>query len=201
MEKIRQELEKSLSDYQDQNNKFLLPDNTSDFFDVVSRGISYSESTNFNESVEITSIGEAKSRSVKYIIRFNIVDLFEYTAGAVITIAGSVTMPWIIILGFLILLKQLYVASEVDIDENASKVLWGMYLVNSGNSPNNPIKLNFENIFINVNLELQKRGYTPLSKGEIENSLIKLEELYIIERIGDEWEIIEFIQVNKLIEV
>jgi len=201
MEKIRQELEKSLSDYQDQNNKFLLPDNTSDFFDVVSRGISYSESTNFNESVEITSIGEAKSRSVKYIVRFNIVDLFEYIAGAVITIAGSVTMPWIIILGFLILLKQLYVASEVDIDENASKVLWGMYLVNSGNSPNNPVKLNFENIFINVNLELQKRGYTPLSKGEIENSLIKLEELYIIERIGDEWEIIEFIQVNKLIEV
>ncbi|WP_293060561.1 hypothetical protein [Okeania sp. SIO2B3] len=39
-----------------------------------------------------------------------------------------------------------------------------------------------------------------MSIGEVKESLRKLEELYIVEKIGDEWEIIELIQVNKVME-
>ena len=124
--------------------------------------------------LDITSIGEAKSRSVKYIIRFNVEDLFEYIAGTIIMIAGSVTMPWVIVLRFLILVKQLYAASQIDIDENTSKVLWGivlwgMYLINSDNCQEYSGNLDCENIFASLNLELNKKGYSSLSRGEFIN--------------------------------
>ena len=201
MNKIKQELEKILFDQLNCNYKFISSTNTSELFQIISHGIEYSETSNFNEAVNITSIGEAKSRSVKYIIRFNVEDLFEYIAGTIITIAGSVTMPWVIVLGFLILVKQLYTASQIDIDENTSKVLWGMYLIDSDNCQEYSGNLDFENIFASLNLELNKKGYSSLSIGEVKESLRKLEELYIVEKIGDEWEIIELIQVNKVMEV
>ncbi len=85
MNKVKQELEKILFDQLNCNYKFISSTNTSKLFQIISHGIEYSETSNFNEAVNITSIGEAKSRSVKYIIRFKIEDLFEYIAGTIIT--------------------------------------------------------------------------------------------------------------------
>lgn len=198
--KVKKELESILAHELDVSYKHLAS-SSSELFEAISHGIICTETPNFNESVEITSIQQAKSRSVKYLVRFKIGDLFEYISGAIITIAGSVTMPWVIVLGFLILVKQLYDASQVDIDENTSKVLWGMHLVSSEQKKGYSKELNFPNILKRVNAELSKRGYTALSTGEIEDSLKKLEELYIIDKIGDEWEIIEMIQVNKFLDI
>jgi len=176
------------------------PSDIKALLEIVKAGMEVSESSAFSEAVELESMREGRSRSIKYIVKFKPIDLFEYIASTVITIAGSLTMPWVIILGFLVLVKQLYSASQVDIDEDSCKVLWIMYLINSENCKEYTGVLDFENISSSLNKELCKKGYSELSKVRIEESLKKLEEIYIIEKIGDEWEIIEFIQVNKEVE-
>jgi len=164
---------------------------------ISQQGISYSEQPIYQESVEIESLNKGKGRSIKYLIKFNLASLFEALATFAITIAGSVNYPWISLIGILILLKQLASASSFNLNENTCKVLWIMWLINKGEIKENTGELKFENIYKTLNFELSNRSLPSIAEMEVKDALIMLEDLSIIEQLGDKWELIEFIQVNK----
>ncbi len=125
-------------------------------------------------------------------IRMNINDFLESIGTGVMTFAGGLAYPWLYLVGFTLLWKQLWDCATIEIGERENKVLWAMYKLIKEKNNNT-----FNNIYRKVNSISEEYNIPKLEKGEISIALENLESISSIEKTGkDEWRIIEWINVK-----
>ena len=113
------------------------------------KGLEVSDNIAYQESVELKSLDKGKSRSIKNIFKFNLSGLFESLATFSITASSTLAVPWLAVLGLLILIKQLYSLSSVNLDENMCKVVWVSWLISKDSEA-----INIDNLENKLNHEL-----------------------------------------------
>lgn len=125
-------------------------------------------------------------------IRMNIIDFLESIGTGVITFAGGLAYPWLYLLGFILLWKQLRDCATLEIREKESKVLWSMWELKKENK-----ELTFRNIVNRLRVISKHYGLTALKDGEVEVALAQLEKIDSIKKAGkDEWQIVEQISIK-----
>ena len=125
-------------------------------------------------------------------IRMNVVDFLESIGTGVITFAGGLAYPWLYLLGFLLLWKQLWDCATIEIREKESKVLWSMWELKKENQ-----SLTLTNIVDRLDVISRRYNVSTLKKGEVAVALTQLEKIDSIKRTPkDEWRIVEWINVK-----
>ena len=121
--------------------------------------------------------GGGKSTKAGNIV-LNIRKFVEAIANGAFTIVGIYEVPWLGILGFILLWNSLWSAAQIDLSENDAAVIWTMWV--HRDKKNNEIS---DDVLLNkVNDHLVKYGRASITQKDIELSIKHLEEIKSIKR-------------------
>jgi hypothetical protein len=124
-------------------------------------------------------------------IKLNLKDFLESIGTGVMTFAGGLAYPWLYLVGFTLLWKQLWDCATIEIDEPENKVLWSLWELKKGSQ-----QMTFDNVLEKIVAISQHYDLPKMKKGEIKLALDNLEKINAIEkRDASEYRIIEWIRI------
>lgn len=124
-------------------------------------------------------------------IRINLVDFLESIGTGVMTFSGGLAYPWLYLIGFTLLWKQLLECATIEIGEKENKVLWAIWELR-----NEKEQITFDNILKKVSTISNHYNIPRLKKGEVTIALENLENINAIKKNEDKWRIVECIRVS-----
>ena len=125
-------------------------------------------------------------------IRMNLVDVLESIGTGVMTFAGGLAYPWLYLLGFTLLWKQLWECATIEIGEKENKVLWAIWELR-----NKKKQITFDNILKKVSTLSDQYKIPRLKKGEVTIALENLVKINALEKTDkDKWRVVECIRVS-----
>ena len=112
---------------------------------------------------------------------FNVRKLITALAGGVLTVAGSLQVPWMAVLAALVVWDSLWSAMQLKLAETEAAVLWALWKHRGKDHMVPKVK-----VAEHVSSELRAHGRKAVSRTQLQEALKKLEQMRCIEVPEDE---------------
>lgn len=161
---------------------------------IVDAGLELGDS-HTHEAVQLDEFGKGKSAGFRNVVKFNLSKCVEALLTGTINAAGSLSYPWLGILGAMLMIRQLKECYEVPISENGCRLLWSICKLRSAIEGD---ELAESQIKAELKSELSSFELPALSDGEIKLAFNELVDLGIVEEIDEAtWKVIDFVQTTS----